>query len=381
MDGEQKKGNGKKTALQNIISRLEEYNRRIEEIIGDHVPCQLGSLLRIACQYLENWGIETKSLGNKDTGVLDKHSHNEYKNEWEAADPIVHQAIEGAIIDSNLGEGNQLLNTEVARLAADIILNEMQAREKIAIADIGAGTGNTTGSMLDELRNRDERVLEQIEMYFIEPCDNSHLKIKDLMAKYPKVEYQRIIAMDYAHLGILREGVFDLVVSNAVFHHHSFPFYLNEINSALKKGGFLIMGDWYTEVWHHPYTTAYLLREAFRVEQDIIIEFMRLFNEKAEWKDANDYWLGRPEDETVRNNGMLLYTKNLASRLKEKEDKKVELKIFEAHERYEERLAKLNQAGFITDAAEIQKIAKRLKNTEKEVIRPKFAMVTVACKK
>jgi len=370
----------KEDGLEAVLDKLKTCDELVKEVTRD-LPCQLGSLVRIVCQYLASWGIETQNLDSKDKKVLDKLSHEEYRYEWDGIDTCVYQAIDGAIMDSNLGEGNQQLNTEIARFAIEVILSKLEDNERIIMADIGAGTGNTTGSVLEEVKNRNAELLKKIAVYLIEPCDSSHLKIKDLMRTYPGVEYQRVIAMDYNHFELLREQTFDLVISNAVFHHHSFPFYLKGVYDATKKDGFLIIGDWYTEIWHHPYNVAYLLKEAFGLKQDRVDDFLWIFRERDNWKDANDYWLTREEEEKRRNEGMLLYARNLANRLRGKEKEYVPLRLFEAHEKYEERLSKLNETGFVTDKNEIKKAFKRLKNTEKEIIAPKFAMVTVAYKK
>ena len=230
----------KEKIIKMIKSIIENIENEIAKVIGDELPCQLGCILRIASQYFPNWGIK---IDERELKNLEKYSIEAYKNEWENVDAGVYRAIHEAVIDSNLGDGNHQLNMEISKLASEIIADKISRMEKITIADIGAGTGDTSGSILAEIKIRlGVEALKKIDIYFVEPADESNIQIKNLMKKtYPEVNYQRVMATDYANLQMLKKNTFDLVVSNAVFHHHSFPTYLQDIHRIIKNDGFLII--------------------------------------------------------------------------------------------------------------------------------------------
>jgi SAM-dependent methyltransferase len=386
-----------------IKSMAEYIENEIAKAIGNELPCQLGSVLRIASQYFSNWGIK---IDERELKSLERYSIEAYKNEWENVDADVYTAIHEAVIDSNLGDGNHQLNMEIAKFASEIIAGKICRMEKIVMADIGAGTGDTSGSILAEIKTRlGVEALKKIEIYFVEPADESNIQIKNLMKKtYPEVNYQRVMATDYANLQMLKKNTFDLVVSNAVFHHHSFPTYLHDLHRIIKKDGFLIIGDWYTEIWESPLNIAYLLKEAFRIKEEAVNRFIAIFDSNKSWPHVVEYWNSKSDEEKTRNEGMFLYVKNLAKRLEEKrkaQEKEeiitctacppkpsLSLNLLEAHERYEERLKKMDAAGFETDIKEIKRKYRKMtrkilniKTAHKEVVPPKFAMVTLACKK
>ncbi|MEM4165945.1 MAG: methyltransferase domain-containing protein [Candidatus Bilamarchaeaceae archaeon] len=383
-----------------IMEKIEIIDENIKAITQD-LPIKLGSILRIASQALKNWGIDIDLSEKELQQKLEIKSLEEYSKEWRVVNDAVYRAIHQAVIDSNLGEGNQQLNTEIGKIATPIIIEKLKNKKKLIMADIGAGTGETTATILsmayDEIGKRG---LSNIEVYLIEPSFRSTSHLVDIMQKsYPTVQYQIITATDYQHLQFLKKSVFDIVVSNAVFHHHSFPTYLRMINDIIKKDGFLIIGDWYSEIWYEPKTVAYLLKEGLGINEEKVCSFINLF-EKASWPQIVQYWNNKKEDEKIRNEGMLLYIKNLVKRLKEEHERleeerkkaiqqnlhydantKVELNIFEAHETYEHRKEKIIKAGFEVNPDDIRKKHKYIRTTEKQVVEKKFAMVTLAWKK
>lgn len=385
--------------IEEIIKKIDEIDQKIDEITKG-VALKIGSIARIASQALINWNIKFDAHPQIIRALEDK-SIEEYEKEWSMVNKVVYHAIHKAINDSNLSEGNHQLNNEISKMAKEIILRKIKKGKRVVMADIGAGTGDTSGTIIHRLimDGVKREMLKNLEIYFVEPSDESIIQLGKLMREsYPEVKHQRIIATDYFHMPFLKKESFDIIVSNAVFHHHSFPTYLHLLHNALKKDGFLIIGDWYTEIWYEPKNVAYIMKEGLSMHEEKVNQFINLF-ENLSWSKIVEYWNNKSEEEKRRNEGMLLYIKNLARRLeeekccieKEKEgekniyglETKVELNLLEAHEKYEDRLEKMKKAGFETTAEKIKRRYKWLEKTptEKEVVAPKFAMVTMACKK
>lgn len=391
--------------------KINSLNKRIKGLTKKY-PLQLGSVLRVACQALENWGIK---VTEKNREWIEEEVRNDYKKDWERADKATYDAIHRAVKDSGLGPGNEQLNVNLAEVAVDILLGIAKLKtkhERISLCDIGAGEGATTGAILREVKIREPKILKKLDLYFLEPSKGI-TKIYDLMEAYPEVENpQYMRATDYSHLPRIMPGSFDLVVSNAVLHHNTFPTYIDQIHRVLKDEGVCIVGDWYAEVWYHPEYVAYIMKEGLKVGKKGLrgfLEHMGINN----FEEVREFWNACPDDVKQRNEGMLRYVKHIGIEMKKlqtsenadldaevSEDsteleipsaedivagrKKIsKLSLLEGHEKHDDRKKKFAEGGFETDPKKVKQCpaCKNLEEAEIETVPPMFAVVNAFAKK
>jgi hypothetical protein len=148
----------------------------------------------------------------------------------------------------------------------------------------------------------------------------------------------------------LKESEFDMVLSNAVFHHMSFPDYLTHISNSLAEGGVMITGDWFTTLFESPAYAVSVLHE-LGAKPDKVELFESVFgidgDKKAEW-DARLTFEQRKANEKV-----LKYIGALAKETKGFE-KGSRLYFLEAFESLGDRLEKMEGAGLVTDLDELR---------------------------
>jgi len=382
--------------------------KRVKDITKN-LDIPLGDIWRLKNNALEGHGIKVD--GNEEW--LEDLSLKSYLREWKEAPYQVYTAIRNAISDSGLGEeGNNRLNAKLAEMATEILLeiDEIKSDGIIYICDIGAGKGDTIGAILDGIKIRNERMLKRIHVRTIEPSPEGIAQIRNLLqAEFPMVTSVREEGTDTG-LAELRDKQYDLVVSNAALHHKSFPTHLPEMHRVLSDEGALLIGDWYTEIWHRPEWIAYLLKEALNADRVNIESGKRrrtgVFNEKKKtvleaymdlfqierFQEVVDVWESTAPEIRKRNEGMLRYVRNLRKRLAEvKEqipDKKIRgLYLFEAHQGHDDFLKEANVIGFETSLQKLKRDVPACKNLSSNSadVGPldikKFACVDVLCKK
>ncbi|MFH1222480.1 MAG: methyltransferase domain-containing protein [Candidatus Micrarchaeota archaeon] len=337
----------------------------------------LGDLYRLPIQALEHWNIRVTDENRKQ---LEERSLKSFEEEWKVVTKEAYEAIHAAIEASGLGPGNTLLNENLAQMAAEIIVNIAKHKpedEFIDMCDIGAGRGDTTGAILNELRFGPRiSLLKRMRIYFIEPSADTAVPIRDMMKSYETLirRNQQVRGADYDNLPMLKDNLFDIVVSNAVFHHKSFPTQFGELSRLIRPEGALVIGDWYTEVWQNPKYVAYLLKNSLSADDHMLTEFMRAFG--TNWEEVSKFWNDAATDPTVntRLEGMKNYIYNLNNELIKRQ---ATLCLVEAHELLEQRKKKLQQHGFETDFKNLKErpAFKGMRGNYREVVPKNFAGV------
>ena len=133
------------------VKKIKSINKRIRGLTKRY-PLQLGSLLRVTYQALENWGIK---VTEKNREWIEQEVCNDYKKDWERAEKTTYDAIHRAVENSGLGPGNEQLNVNLAELSVEILMSMAKLKTKhdrISLCDIGAGEGATTGAILREIK-------------------------------------------------------------------------------------------------------------------------------------------------------------------------------------------------------------------------------------
>jgi SAM-dependent methyltransferase len=310
-----------------------------------------GSICRIANQYLGNWGIAVTE-GNREW--IEARSLESYEYEWSQSDDSYYRAINVATTKAGIEFNNEGLNDTLANKTALVIEAMLRddKRREFRILDIGAGNGATTMKVLDvmKIRGMDPDIFRRCHFYLLEPSDKALRKALETMREKKAGSRVSPIGMTVQdHLETTSDRSYDLVISNAVFHHMSFPDYLCQVHSKLAEDGVMIVGDWHTTIWSQP---AFLLPilKALGAPGERIREFETFFGVMK--GDYERIFKALPEGERESNYFMLEYERHLAEELRGFAGHS-KLYMLEAHESLSDRLASYEKAGFTVELEEL----------------------------
>lgn len=305
----------------------------------------------------------------KVTRWVKRKARNSFMEEWSESDKKLNLAIAKATVEAGLGDGNNLLNEDLAGCFVRFFIdNYYRKLQFVDVLDIGSGKGDTTIAIADEVSGYLADLIEtekedypDIDFYLIEPGDKRLLAFEEEWGKTyqgdPRFDYQYAKATDEKQFSKFGENIFDFVVSNVVFHHMTYPDHFSHIRRVLREDGFLIFGDWYTSMWSHPAFLIPLLRDlgasdktigryrsAFHLSETASDDIYQQMGEKEKnaFKQMKKYIvaLGIEFQE-------LLKEWDLGNKEEEGEKKKRPvLYFFEAHEKRSERIQKIERGGF-----------------------------------
>jgi len=363
------------------IDELKEMDNFLSGLTEEFIT-PLGSVFRVVCQALKNWGIE---VTDENINWIKERSKQGYIKEWESSSEKVHDIISEAIVDVGLGEGNKSLNTLLAMTIREILRGweSQNPKREFFICDIGAGTGTTTISIHNRLLEDSETapLIQRVYWYLIEPSpkaiNEAHKNLKEIGLS----KYQCIPEFDDEYYSFSKnEKLFDLVVSNAVFHHKSFPDYLSGIHRILAEDGVLVFGDWYSITWYQPHTVVNLIEDIGNLSglngEQIAREFREFFDLTP--REVEDFTKSFDKGEQMANRKVEEYKKALAERLKryneelgKKPTDKGALRqyILEAYEPLNDRLEKLSAHGFEIDITKLKETHKGFRFLDKNIKR------------
>ena len=390
--------------LKSSIRDLEYIDNRLTGITKG-LSIESGSLFRVACQYLKNWGI---SVTRFNQSMMERRAAESNRDEWKGGGEELDDIIHLAVADARLIKNNTDHNTLLADMAVNILFAMDDGKRTFRIADLGCGAGSTSEALLDKLdgvfgAKGSMEFASRIELFLYDP---SAIRLAMAEAKLSqntlKVRKVRPIggpipeAFDFT-----KDGFFDIMISSAALHHISFPTYLHEIRDKLVSDGVFVVGDWYHTFHSHPAYTLRLIRKLVEEECrmiDALVEDSNMKKDEAEKqkaflgtkaeefselfgvqeKDLKGYAKVLTEHQRKDNEDALNYLVALGRRMREakikaaqEEGRKKELgelgshekirkilgaKFFflEALESFPDRKAKIEQAGFVTDLGELK---------------------------
>ncbi len=360
--------------LLDAINDLENHEARLHKLTAN-ILLQSGSIFRIVQHVLENWGIR---LTNQNRDFIKARSEASFEEEWEQDAEIINIAINRASAMAGLGEGNTTLNSIVARMVHDLLCEYVKVKpgnEPIYILDIGAGAGETSSAVVRSLEtstdSRVNAIFDRYRFHLLEPTEaiyeaSRSLGVKRRTGPYAKSKIATFVQADDSFLESYRDGMFDLIISNAALHHKAFPDYLKEVRRVLKDDGAFVLGDWYTSIWYHP---AYILPlfKALGADRDQIYSFMDVFGLSIEQcRRLNKQRSPEEMKAQVKMIVFLRFLGQIINQINEKREAEAErtgeprplrLKccFLEAHETLNDRCKALQEKGFETSLPTLKK--------------------------
>lgn len=344
-----------------------EPARTIEEIgradlVFQNICAELvyppGSIFRVTFQHFRNWGIE---VNEQNRAWLERGSVGSYVEEWKRGTKLSNDAIEAATARANLPHGNASLNDKLGSMAVCLLRDMIGGRERIVIADVGAGAGDTTKAVLDYLDIMEEadaewlQVIRKLHFYLIEPSHERLGAAKKSIENHPinhkhKVPYTLVTSNHDDHLPMLQSGSVDMVISNAVFHHMTFPTYLHQLREKLADDGVMVIGDWYTVIWKHPAFVFPMLKRLGMSDRGLE-QFMMQFN----LTQGGIYALEKElEPYQLESNSLMTDYEIKVAEEFQRIPRESRLYFLEAHESLDDRLLKVAEAGFENDPKELR---------------------------
>ncbi len=335
------------------LDDLHALEQRFQELC-ESLVYKPGSIFRIANQYLANWGI---GADEENRAFIDRSSTHSYFQEWRRGTKESNDAIHRAVNGANLPYSNPDLNLEIGLMATEIIRDLAKTRDRIVIADVGAGAGDTTVALLDflDMADVDGSLVSRCHFYLLEPSITRLVVAQEVLQSHAinskrPVDFTLVSSNHKTHLPMVSDGVFDVVITNAVCHHMTFPDYIGDFQAKLADDGVLVMGDWFTVIWSQPAFVLELMRQlgmSAREQQ----KFEYVFGVKKGDRTALENELAAYQRES--NRMMMDFELSIANEFR-KIPEESRLFFLEAHESLEDRVHKLECAGFETDIDELR---------------------------
>jgi|GEM_PF-1146572 len=355
------------------VKDLEGLDSLVQDICRG-ISHPIGSIFRVPWQYLVNWGV---GVTEDNAHHIEKLSIKSYQEEWERSIKETYTAIRDATIGAGFRKDNRDLNDAVGSLATNALWGMMEAdpTREFKVVDIGAGEGETTIAVLDFIRLAIEQetispdILERCKFELVEPSPEAlfnpgkegeggayqrlrHHPIR----KYGKLNFTLIGSETHEFLSEMTPGNFDMVISSAVFHHMTFPTYLDLIEDSVKDDGVLVVGDWYTRIWKYPVFVADVLQR-LNMDSDRLREFRQLFGIKEGDLELRLKELNEEEEKELTTYRLMIdFVVDMGNRfISNNIPPESRLFFLEGHEGYEDRIEKVTDAGFVYGLKELRK--------------------------
>ena len=350
------------------ISDLEKIEAKLN-LVTEKLNMGAGSIFRIACQYLPAWGI---GVTDENRRWIERRSIKSYCEEWRRGGDDYHKAINIAIRKANLQYAHDEINGMLAEIAVNMVramfeLRKFSPDDPCRVLDIGAGSGGTTVAILDRM-SEDKQTREMARacrFTLIEPSPdqlfsdrNDMISAEQKLGRHPigldNENYSLLCTDLVSHLPEMAPASYDMVVSNAAFHHFSFLTHMQSLYEKLRENGVMVVGDWHNTVFSHPAYVLPILRE-LKAGEDDINRFRNIFN-VMEIETHHDLDNALPLEKRRANEKFLKFVTALAAEMAKtarQPQGKGQYYFLEALESKESRLGKMKDAGFLTDYAEL----------------------------
>jgi len=219
-------------------------------------PLQLGTPLKVATKAWRHWGVGWQS--EEEFQELVRQSEEAYDWEWASTSSGGLEDIARAAQLAGLGDANKRLNQAVAHEVARLV---GKRQEGLNFLDLGAGSGDTTAAVVLAAPH----LVKLGKFHLVDPATAS---LKDACVKLEGVGLpagRNLFVHEGKDIEVLKgfepESA-DFIVANASLHHHAYmsPVFAG-IAKALRRGGWLVVGDWHCTMWLSPARVLGLLDE------------------------------------------------------------------------------------------------------------------------
>ncbi len=238
------------------------------------LPVALGNPLRVPFYAWSNWGISYSNEREKEE--LIRMSEQAYRDEWDTATEPQYKDIAVAAERAGLSDANAKLNEKNAEIIAKVIHKK---EGKISIMDLGAGSGDTTITILKHL---DERDRKRLSFTLLDPAGDALSEAKERIAKLGLIDEENYRVVTCPDLDIplhVREESQDIITTVAAIHHHAdLGTVLSIVYSVTKKGGFFVTADWHNSMWEHPNRVYKMLEQMdWQTKKEDLNRFVKIY--------------------------------------------------------------------------------------------------------
>jgi len=350
--------------------------------ICDSLPIESGAIQMLASQYYERYGI---GITDDNRERLKAESFDCYRV-WEIGTSESNRAITRAINAIGLGQGDRELNKGVAELLVELMLGIDDGQRHFHVADLGAGPGGTTDTVLEFLR-KDEMGLSLASRCTFDLVELSWDRLAEARTTIGRNKINESIRTlrcnpkcEPLEEYLAGKRNLDVIFSSGALHHCSFSDHFVRMYEALNEDGVLVVGDWHNSLFSHPANLISVLGR-LGASTSAISDFKLLFGVNED--DAKRFEKELTIEERIANLYFADFIVKMASELRKIEERS-RLPFFEALESVGDRTKKIKDAKFIMDVEELRrekpKSFGKLTDPEKgDLIRPIFPKTTVAC--
>lgn len=318
-----------------------------EEFDDSRIPIRVGNPLKVPDYAWCNWGISYE-VGDEFEKLV-KLSEDGYREEWDSTGSDRHNYIAEASRMAGLEDANERLNVATAKVIESMV---EKAEGLIRILDLGAGTGNTTFSIIQRLNSSNMR---KVFFVLIDPASEAIQEAKKSLSQTGLVEgkhFEVVVSTDLNAGKYIRQESIDIIVAVASIHHHAhLEAPLGVVHTICKKGGFFLTGDWHNSMWEHPRNVYELLSDLeWEGKEFDLRNFVRIYP-KAQEQAGKAGELERKANDQIKEfwkqYGKLKITKSNRSM------------ILEGHRPVERYFESMTKIGFLTDTGEIRVLMPR----------------------
>lgn len=361
---------------------IRKLNEKLAAICGN-LPIKPGVIQMLAYQYYPAWGIDMTG----DNFERVKNDSTEGYHAWTIGTSESNRAIGRAIKSIGLEQGDMELNKGVAELIVDILLSLDDGVRHFTLTDLGAGTGNTTDTIL-EVMGKTEGGRSLASRCTFELVELSWDRLSEAQEKLGKntindavrkLRVNRHCESLEKYLSDQKTGNLNAIISSGALHHCSQDGHFYEMHRVLDDEGVLVIGDWHNNLFSHPANLIELLGR-LEASEEHIREFKRQFDVTE--ADAVRFEKGLTKEEKIANKHFADFIVAMGNEFR-RIDERDRLPFFEALESVNERLNKIKKAGFVTDIEELREKHRgflKIMDPEKgDLVKRIYPKTTVAC--
>ena len=346
-------GNGGDSNLITSVEGLAEFNGRLIDITR-HLPVCIGSVFKIDSAFYPNWGIGlTPDNGEFVKGEASKF----YKKDYD--ERIINPETERVLMTEPKKNSEQRMREFIAIIVREVLRHKMrEGGDSFTVCDVPCRDGRLSAAIAHAL-HRDPEMRPILDITTFQLVDASQKKTIEARRSLNQFggNAMDILMSDENFFSGIPHGTIDVVVSLSHFHHKPFlGGLLAKVRESLARDGVLVVGDWHSLLCSHPYFMKHL--------------FDNIWLDSGRKQLFEDLMGGRlaaqPAIETTEERMALMdhvvHWRQVYEKLKAGTiSPKPRVYVLGAYDTSEQRVKKLEDAGFVLDQSRIRKAFGRSK--------------------